>query len=294
MSYNTNPFVGKARRDAVWEVKTKKLSCAEAATKYGVHRTTLWRWIKKAPSHNREYIPTLPSRPKNHPNQMPQETVGRLVELRLQLGRCAPIIHAHLLLEGYKISLPTVSRILKRKGLVRKKRKAKYYTPLPRPVASCPGSLVQMDTIHYVKNKGGRFYLYTLIDTYSRLAYVEYHSKLRQKISYEVIKTAQQKFGFKFNTIQTDNGPEFKDWFLFALKRNHIALRHSRVRKPNDNAHVERFNRTIQEECFESRNPNPRTVKQELNNYLDYYNHNRLHLGLHCQTPTQFVAKVLI
>lgn len=28
-----------------------------------------------------------------------------------------------------------------------------------------------------------------------------------------------------------------------------IAIRHTRLGRPNDNAHIERFNRTIQEEC---------------------------------------------
>lgn len=293
MSYNTNPWAPKARWEAVNEVRYQGHSQASVARKYGVVRSTICKWMKKAPEHNREYIYTLPSRPKTHPNQLPKSTVERLIELRLALRRCAPVIHAHLIAEGYLISLSSVKRTLKRAGLVRKKRQAKGYVSLPRPASDCPGALVEVDTIHYVKAAGTRFYLYCVIDTYSRLAYAEYHPKLRQYLSLQVIQNAQKSFGFKFTTVQTDNGPEFKNYLNINLKRKGVVLRHSRVRKPNDNAHVERFNRTIQEECFQGKNPNQRTVSKQIEGYLIYYNNYRLHLSLGLQTPTQFVSKVL-
>lgn len=115
---------------------------------------------------------------------------------------------------------------------------------------------MEVDTIHFVRPNTSRFYIYTLIDVYSRLAYAEYPPKLSQKNSLKFVKAAQKKFVFKFFTVQTDNGPEFKDHFNIELKRNKITLRHSRVRTPNDNAHLERFNRTLQEECFQGRRPN--------------------------------------
>ena len=49
--------------------------------------------------------------------------------------------------------------------------------------------------------------------------------------------------------MQSDNGLEFSEHFAQRLKSNNIALRHTRLGRPNDNAHIERFNRTIQEEC---------------------------------------------
>jgi transposase InsO family protein len=65
-----------------------------------------------------------------------------------------------------------------------------------------------------------------------------------------VITKAEAKFGYKFNMVQADNGPEFGHYFENKLARNNILTRHSRLHRPNDNAHIERFNRTIQEECL--------------------------------------------
>lgn len=214
--------------------------------------------------------------------------------MRKRLGRCAPVIHAHLEEMGYQVHERTVGRVLKREGLTRRKRQATYYKSThKRPLADSIGALIQMDTVHYMRPDGSRFYLYCLIDVYSRLAYVEYHPKLGQKISFGIIQRAQKQLGFKFSMVQTDNGPEFKTGLTFMLSESDIKLRHSRVRKPNDNAHIERFNRTIQEECFKSRLPDEKFITSEIKSYLEYYNHHRLHLSLNLLTPTQFVAKVL-
>lgn len=290
--YNTNPFAPKARRLAVNDVRVRRLSVTQAGHKYGVARSTVYRWIAKATPDHKTFIPTGSSRPHTHPQQLPPATVARVLALRHQLGRCAPVLHAHLRAEGHTISRSSVERILRRHHLTRRKRQAKGYAPVPRPKAQAVGSLVQMDTIHYVRANGSRFYLYTLIDVYSRQAYCQYAARLSWRTSLEVILAAQTHWKVRFTTVQTDNGPEFRGSFARLLHQQRIALRHSRVRRPNDNAHIERFNRTLQEECFRGRHPNEKTAPQELHRYLEYYNGRRLHLGLQLQTPAT-VAKVV-
>lgn len=292
MPYVSNPYAPKARKLAINMLKREKLSAAETARRYGVHRSTIGRWFKRATKHSGEYIPTISSRPHHHPNELSQHVINRIIVLRKKLKRCAPVLHAHLVSEGYRVSLPSVQRTLKRQGLVRRKRQARFYTPIPRPVVEKPGDLVEVDTIHYIRPDYTRFYIYTLIDLYSRLAYAFYSPILNQKTSVSVIKEAQKKLGFPFKVVQTDNGPEFRDHVSLALMSQYIRLRHSRVRKPNDNAHLERFNRTIQEECFNCRLPDEEVIQSQLAKYLRYYNTERLHLGLNLKTPAQFVAKV--
>lgn len=282
----------RARNDVVW----RGLSVTAAANKYGVNRSTIWRWVKRAKKlklNGNSMIDTLPSRPKHHPNELKPEIVKRVLLLRGRLGRCAPVIHAHLIHEGFKISVSSVTRTLRRYKLTRKKKQAKDYTPVPKPDASFPGSLIEMDTIHFVYPDFKRAYIYAVIDLYSRLGYAEFHTHINHQASLQVILNAQRYFGFKFNTIQTDHGSEFSPSLSYLLRRKRIVLRHSRVRKPNDNAHVERFNRTIQEECLQGRLPDENLIQRQLRNYLVYYNHRRLHLSLNLLTPTQFVAKVL-
>jgi transposase InsO family protein len=274
------------------DVRLRGLTYEEAALKYGVVKSTICKWMKKAPEDQKTYIDTISSRPHHHPNELRPEIVERIVSLRKQLKRCAPIIHAHLLKEHITVSLSSVARVLQREGLTRKRR-VHYQVPIPPVIPDIPGGLVQADTIHYVKPDYSRFYVYAVIDTCTRLAYAEYHPKLSVQTSLHVLNHASQSFGFPFKVVQTDNGPEFSQNLYFALQRKNIPLKHSRVRKPNDNAFIERFNRTLQEECFNSRIPNQRTISQQLQDYLVYYNQQRLHLSLNCKTPTDFVSKLL-
>src|SRR3990167_4480297 len=105
MSYNTNPYAPKARRLAVNDVIFRKLTYSQAALKYGETKATICKWVKRASSDHREFIETTPSRPKSHPNQLPEATINRIVELRKGLKRYAPVLHAHLREEGFSVSL---------------------------------------------------------------------------------------------------------------------------------------------------------------------------------------------
>lgn len=149
-----------------------------------------------------------------------------------------------------------------------------------------------MDTVHFVDwSTGERFYLYTIIDLHSRWAYAEVHDKLSQAHSLKVALRAQAKAGFCFVMMQTDNGPEFQKYFHDMLAVRHIALRHSRVRQSNDNAHVERFNRTLQDECVTGYPLRRNVTQKRLDEYLDYYNNGRRHMGISMRRPAQLVQR---
>lgn len=293
MAYTSNPHIGKTRRKAVNDVLYHGCTQDQVARYYGVARSTVCKWMKRASSYHRLYILTRSSEPKKQAKALDTAIVERIVVERMKHQRCAPVIHAVLKSEGIKISLSSVERRLRRQQLTRKKCRASFYKPQPRPVSDRPGALVQVDTIHFTRNDYSRFYIVTVLDTFSRLAFALYTPKLSQKVSLKAIAKAQEYFGFHFEMVQTDNGPEFKDYVMQRLGDLHIAIRHSRVRKPNDNAHLERFNRTIQEVCFDGCTPNEDTVQQEILNYLEYYNNHRLHLRINCLTPRLFVSKLL-
>jgi transposase InsO family protein len=282
------------RRNAVLDVLRGKRSQAEAARYYGYSRSAICKWLKKRPKHYLQYIETKSSAPKKCWNQTPPDITNRVIELRLETGRCAQILHAMLKNEGITISLSTVTRIIRRNKLTRKKKQLKpRYAKIARPKAEKPGDLVEMDTIHYVKSDGSRFYIYAVIDVCSRYGYAQYSKNLSTKRSAEVARKAQKAFKFSIKVLQTDNGGEFGEDFNFRLQRLGIQLRHTRPRKPNDNAHIERFNRTIQEEGFKWALPKEKTIKKDLDKFINYYNNKRFHLGINCNIPCNIVSKLL-
>jgi len=292
MSYSNNPYAPKARKLATNLVKTG-LSNACVARMYGVHRSTIGKWMKKASTHSRERIWTQSSRPHHHPYALPQETIDAIIAFRKKTHRCAQVIHVELKRHHISVSLSSVKRIFTRYHLTRTGKKVAIhrYTKFQRPRSTHPGALVEVDTIHFVTNEYRRFYIYAVIDTYSRMGYAEYQPRISTGVTVGVIERALHHFTFPVEVIQTDNGHEFGDYLYDALQRMGIRLRHTRVRKPNDNAHVERFIRTIQEECFSRMLPNVKTVNKKLRIYIEYYNTERIHLGIECKTPIEMLPR---
>jgi transposase InsO family protein len=75
-----------------------------------------------------------------------------------------------------------------------------------------------------------------------------------------------------------------------------MPVRHTRLGRPNDNAHIERFNRIVQEECLGSTiyYSTPTThIQGKLDNYLFYYNFKRVHLSLQYRTPASVASEML-
>lgn len=229
-------------------------------------------------------IPTRSSRPKHQRHEIKQEIIDRVIELRIKLkGRCGQVIHEHLRQEDVKIGLRSIQRILDRYALLKKQSPWKrLHLPIKRPLALNPGDLVQVDTIHLEMAPFQKIYVYTLIDVCSRWTYAWATNKINTRLSIEFLKRAKARAPFKFQCIQSDHGSEFSNHFTERVK---ILHRHSRIRRPNDNAHLERFNRTLQDECIRYSSLNVRILKRVIPRYLKYYNCERLHLGLNLKTP---------
>ena len=280
--YTNDPKQSKVRRDAV--LFADKHGVRTAARRYGVSPGTITKWRRKAEKIGLHPIPTKSSRPKSHPKQLDMKVVQKIVDIRLEHGRSAEVVHKRLRDEyGIEVSLSSVKRTLDRRGLLNKRSSWKrYHPPKPRPVADTPGSLVEMDTIHLMQTKTDRMYVFTALDVYSRWAWARAYPKIGAGIGVHFFNHAQQHALFEFQTVQSDHGPEFSTHFTERIGTNH---RHSRVRRPNDNAHVERFNRTIQIELLNKLDPDPKLINKQLPAYLKWYNEERHHFGLNLETP---------
>jgi transposase InsO family protein len=129
-----------------------------------------------------------------------------------------------------------------------------------------------------------RMYTFVLIDVHSRWVYAKSYQKMNSATTVRFVREAQKVAPFVFSMLQSDHGPEFGAWFVSQIKKSH---RYTRIGKPNDNAHIERMNRTLQEECLDKELRTPRAYNRALKRYLPYYNVERLHLGIALQTPSQ-------
>ena len=136
-------------------------------------------------------------------------------------------------------------------------------------------------------------YIYTVIDLYTRMAYAKISPNLSEKGAAETIFEAQEFMKFPFKMVQSDNGAEFQKHFQGRLNSKGIKTRYSRVRHPNDDAHIERFNRTLRKECIGQYNPNKNInfIDGKLNRFIRYYNYDRIHLGIGLKTPYEVLQR---
>lgn len=286
MTYTLNPHLPKVRRDAA-DLVRRGWGVRQVARYVGVSPGTITKWVIKAKQYGHVPIPTLSSKPKHHPKQISDELVMKIFHKRLAIKRSAEVVQQELINDGVAVSLSSVKRTLDRLGLLKKRSPWKRYrVPMDRPNAAQQGDLVQVDTIH-VPTPEGRLYVFTLLDVFSRWAYARVYKRATARTAMKFVSLAQKEASFPFKVIQSDNGSEFSGWFSEHINSIH---RHSRVRRPNDNAHLERFNRTIQEECLDQLPKNIKKMNIAIPKYLKYYNERRLHFGLNLQTPLQVLS----
>ena len=277
----------KVRRDAAMMVY-KGFTPTEVGRRFGVGSSTVCKWAKKATVYGYHPIPTLSSRPKHHPRQIRDELVWKIFHQRLKTKRCAEVIHQELQNQKVSVSLSSVKRTLDRMGLLKKRSPYKRYHPhQERPYPLKPGDLVEIDTIHLMTGEKTRIYVYVLIDVYSRWVYARTYQKIGGRNSLKFIKEAEAHAPFKFEMLQSDHGPEFGDWFVEQVKKSH---RYTRIGKPNDNSHIERFNRTLQEECIDRISRKVPVLNRAMKTYLAYYNNERLHMGISLRAPVQLIT----
>jgi len=151
--------------------------------------------------------------------------------------------------EGLVVSLSSVKRTLTRWGLVYPSKWKKWHVYPPRPAPQKAGILVEIDSLQEGLAREG-LRAYALLDCCSRWGYAEATDKVSTHRSLAFVEAAQRAAPFPFRTLQSDHGSEFSKWFTLRLGERGFAHRHSRVRTPTDNAHVERFILTLQRECL--------------------------------------------
>jgi transposase InsO family protein len=259
---------------------------------FGYNPSTISRWCRHAYATGWHEIPTKSSRPHTSPNALSKEIVKAIIQKRIGRRRCGQHIYHELKREGIKVSLPSVQRTLDRLGFLKKRspwKRPHDYTI--RPEAISPGKLLEIDTVHIMLPNGTKLYVYTIIDLFSRWAYAEVVESISGRESAKFVLRVKNIAPFNVEMIQSDNGAEFQKMFRFRIYKLGFTHRYSRVRQSNDQAHIERFNRTIQEECLDRTNQNLKDFRKAIKIYLPYYNNERIHMGINYKTPLEVLQR---
>ena len=202
-------------------------------------------------------------RPHSHPNQHTTEELKLISDMRRRnLNAGLVVFWAKLMQRGYKRSIPSLWRVLKRLSLQPIKLPNPKYIAKPYEKMLFPGQRVQVDVkivplSCIVPNADGLqewFYQYTAIDEYSRFRFIMAFKEQSTYSSVQFLNSLIKAFPFNIECIQTDNGLEFIKSFddrkkgkfsLFEARLKELGIRHKLIRPftPRHNGKVERSHR---------------------------------------------------
>ena len=137
---------------------------------------------------------------------------------------------------------------------------------------------------------------YAVIDIYSRWKDAVILNQLDQNGSMVALLEILPRLPFKVVFLQTDNGLEFQKRFDEMLQNMNIKHHFIHKSTPNENAVIERSFRTDEEEFYFRIRHRPEhydELRDLYREFLHYYNHERLHMGIDFKTPAQKVAEVV-
>lgn len=201
------------------------------------------------------------------------------------------------------LSASTIGRVIKDKKILHHRIKVSHFGRIhvvqkkkkPRKpkefVSSHPGDLIEIDTIiRFIENM--RRYVITAVDVSSRYTFAWSYRGLDSANAKDFFRRLEIAFPFPIRHVQTDNGSEFCKYFTNYLQKQHTTHFWNYKGQPYKNGHIEKYNRTIQEE-FIDRNEaflhDPTLFNPKLMNYLLWYNTQRPHWSLNLQSPVDFM-----
>lgn len=96
---------------------------------------------------------------------------------------------------------------------------------------------------------------------------------------------------FTIRHIQTDNGSEFLKYFTQSCQDNDLVHFFNYPHHPQANGHLERFNRTVQEQFADwhaDSLDDPEVFNRSLMDYLVWYNTEKPHRGIGKLPPLRY------
>lgn len=258
------------------------------STRHGIARPVLSRWWARYQTCDLAGLQPRRRRPHRSPTRhvaAVAETIDAARDFGWGVGRIA---------DELGVGHGTVQRVLERTGRNRLPRPARR--PVQRYEKTRPGELLHLD-LKYLPQLGQRpEFEYAAIDDFSREATAHIAGERSTIAATQFLELVLTRLPYRVDAIMTDNDMMFTMRYAYystrltrfeqALKSAGIEHRLIRPRSPESNGKVERFIKTIDDECY--RIVDPRTSRARvgaLKLFLDYYNHARPHQSLGGESP---------
>ena len=285
-----------------WHKKYGK-NVSLTARHFGLTRYTVRNWQKRLIQLGPKGLNDKSHRPKNlRQSTTSWEIVFEVVKIRKQYPAWSKYkIQAILKQKQIMVSVSTIGRILKRKGLINKKISLKKQKAAKNPrkrfphgfKVSCPGDMVQIDTKHIMTTGGRKFYQFTAIDVLSKQRVLRVYSSPSSKNGADFIQECVNNFDFEIKNIQTDNGSEFLKEFDKLCQQSNIPHYFIEPSHPKQNTYVETSHSADEREFYRQGNVSSllEVMQLKIIEWQNIWNKIRPHESLNYLTPEAYYRK---
>lgn len=286
---------GKAisvERRAYWMARHEGgASLTALSAESGIRREVLSRWWRRFQAEGLAGLQPHSRRPKRSPTRVRRAVIQKVLQERKKARGPAVIATT------VPVSVSTVYRILVRHD----RQRLSVPTPVEvqRYEKSRPGELVHLDVKFLPALRNARWdFEFGAVDDFTREAVAWIAKEQTAQTAVDFLRRVLDTLPYRIEAVLTDNAWVFtmqkafhqgRDTPFAALCREaQITHRILRPYRPQSNGKVERFFRTVNDECFHRRQLTTFSGRaRALERFLDYYNHERPHLSLAGQTPIQ-------
>lgn len=265
-------------------------SLSELSREFGLAREVLSRWWQRYQRDGLAGLAPRSRRPRRSPSTS-RATVRRILQLRRR--RLGPARIA--VLTG--VCPKTVHRVLVRHGQSRLPRPRRR--PSKRYEKSRPGELLHLDIKLLPSLRNARYdYEFAAVDDYTREAVVALTTEQTSLAATTFLEQVVAAMPYRIEAVLTDNAMAFTMRYAHHHERltrfqqacQSLGIVHHllRPRHPQSNGKVERFFRTVDDECLAlQRRWTFQHRCRAVDRFVWFYNHERPHLSLNGQTPVQ-------
>ena len=290
---------------------------AHVAAEMGISRQCVSKWFGRWRRYGELGLYERSSQPHRQPTATSAETIAKIEDFRREHKWSARRIAAEL---REPVSVRTVSRVLERAGLNRRK----FIDPggevnrQPQRIRACwPGHMVHLDVKKVGRipdgggwrahgkgspqalagdrakaagtTRGGYAYLHSAIDGHTRIAYTEHCENERGLTAAGFWSRARAFFAIhgitRINRVITDNGACYRSG-VFNERLNAGHHQYIAPYTPRHNGKVERYNRILAEELLYARVYDSEDSRaQAVRVWNIHYNYHRPHTAIGDQPP---------
>jgi transposase InsO family protein len=237
------------------EIKKSTLKASEIAKNLGLNLDTVYKWKKREDVNDKSHarhklLSSLTSIEENIVVELRVKVGLSLDDITEVMNRCI----------NPKLTRSAIYRAMKRRG-VSKKPVITTDTEYQKFEQATECGHIHMDVKYLPKLDGKRSYLYVAIDRLTRYVYAEILYSLEPETASAFVERFIKHFPHKVIKIVTDNGFEWTDRCSGGVKEkatgkhavdlvceeNKVKHTLTKIRRPQTNGMVERFNRRVNE-----------------------------------------------